>query len=256
MCRVTVPQGDIIIKRIIAPGLAGIVVAIISFCLFYVLSPADSGKSNSDGSSIDLPSTDTTTPEETPPPTAQVEPDPYSQVDKLLSEMEFAAIAFNAPKDMNLEDSRQIQLVLSVEESVEKLKKSLTEEGEKTGAIIKVSDRMEARLSGYMFQITAITPEVQAISAGDRTEWVWEVHPKEQGHHRLHLTLTALLEIDGRTTPRAIRTFSEVVDVNVTATQKVEMFIRSNWKWLWATFLVPIVGWIWKRRENPPAHTS
>jgi len=49
---------------------------------------------------------------------------------------------------------------------------------------------MEARLSGYMFQITAITSEEQVVSKDQRTEWKWEIHPKEEGEHRLHLTLT------------------------------------------------------------------
>jgi hypothetical protein len=64
-----------------------------------------------------------------------------------------------------------------------------------------------------MFQITAITPEVQAVSKIQETEWKWEIHPKKEGKHKLHLTLTALLEIDGRSTPRTIRTFDKVIDL-------------------------------------------
>lgn len=56
---------------------------------------------------------------------------------------------------------------------MEQLKQSIIEEGEKVEATIKVSDRMEARLSGYMFQITAITPEIQAVSKTQQTEWIW-----------------------------------------------------------------------------------
>ena len=118
-----------------------------------------------------------------------------NNVDKLIREMEFGSIAFNAPTNINIDDSHQIQLILSLAETVEGLKQSITEEGKKVGAIIKVSDRMEARLSGYMFQITAITPEIQAVSKSQQTEWKWEIHPKKEGKHRMHLTLTALLEI-------------------------------------------------------------
>lgn len=85
--------------------------------------------------------------------------------------MEFGAIAFNAPTNINIDESHQIQLILSLAETAEELKQSITEEGEKVGAAIKISDRMEARLSGYMFQITAITPEVQAVSKSQQTEW-------------------------------------------------------------------------------------
>jgi hypothetical protein len=181
---------------------------------------------------------------------------PPGNVDKLLNEMEFGAVAFNAPTNINIDDSPQIQLLLSLASTVEELKQSIVEEGERVGASIKVSDRMEARLSGYMFQITAITPEVQAVSKTQQTEWKWEVHPKKEGTHKLHLTLTALLEIDGRSTPRAIRTFDKVIEVNVTATQKICLFFKNNWQWLWAAILLPVAGWLWKRRKKQLTNTS
>ena len=152
---------------------------------------------------------------EQPPP---LEP---NNVDSLLDEMEFATIAFNAPTNVNIDDSPQIQLILSLSEAVDEIKQAIIEEGERIGATIRVSDRMEARLSGYKFQITAITPETQAVSKSQRTEWKWEISPKEEGQHKLHLTLTALLEIEGHSTPRAIRTFSKIIEVNVTVTQKI-----------------------------------
>jgi hypothetical protein len=174
---------------------------------------------------------------------------PPSYVDELLNKMEFGVIAFNAPTHINIDDSSQIQLLLSLADTVENLKQSITEEGEKVGATIKVTDRMEARLSGYMFQITAITPETQAISKSQETEWKWEIHPKEEGKHRLHLTLTALLEIDGRSTPRAIRTFDKEIEVTITTSQKISIFFKKNWQWLWAAILVPVLGWLWKRKK-------
>ena len=190
-------------------------------------------------------------PDPSPPP-----PESLGDVDRLLEGMEFGAIAFNAPTHINIDDSPQIQLILSLAETVEKLKKSITEEGEKIGATIRVSDRMEARLSGYMFQITAITPEIQAVSKRQQTEWKWETHPKKEGRHKLHLTLTALLEIDGQTTPRAIRTFDKIIEVNVTATQKIGLFFKNNWQWLWAAILVPVAGWLWKRKKKQLTNAS
>ena len=191
-----------------------------------------------------------------PQPQPQPHPRPPNTVDRLLDEMEFGAIAFNAPTDINIDDTPQIQLILSLAETIDKLKQSITEEGEKVGATIRVSDRMKARLSGYKFQITAITSEIQAVSKSQRTEWKWEIHPKEEGRHKLHLTLTALLEIDGYSTPRAIRTFDKIIEVNVTATQKIGLFFKSNWQWLWAAILVPVAGWLWKRKKKQLTNTS
>jgi hypothetical protein len=187
-----------------------------------------------------------------PPP----DPLPPGDVDNLLNEMEFGSIAFNAPRNINVDNSPQIQLILSLADTVEELKNSIAEEGERIGATIKVSDRMEARLSGYMFQITAITREIQAVSKLQKTEWKWEIHPKKEGKHKLHLTLTALLEIDGRSTPRTIRTFDKIIEVNVTTPQKIRLFFKNNWQWLWAAILVPVVGWLWKRRKKQLTITS
>ena len=181
------------------------------------------------------------------PPTPPTKNSPLGNVDKLLNEMEFGVIAFNSPTNINIDDSPQIQLLLSLASTVEALKQSIAEEGEKVGATIKVSDIMEARLSGDMFQITEIIPIVQAISKSLETKWEWKVHPKKEGKHKLHLTLTALLEIDGRSTPRTIRTFDKVIEVNVTATQKIILFFKNNWQWLWAAILLPVGGWLWKR---------
>ena len=180
---------------------------------------------------------------------APAPPTPHT-VDSLLDEMEFGTIAFNAPTNINIGDSPQIQLILSLSEAIDDLKQSITEEGEKIGTTIRVSDRMKARLSGYKFQITAITPEIQAVSKSQRTEWKWEIHPKEEGQHKLHLTITALLEIDGHSTPRVIRTFSKTIEVNVSAPQKIGIFFKNNWQWLWAAILVPVAGWLWKRRKK------
>lgn len=177
------------------------------------------------------------------------------EVDEILEGMDLGAIAFNTPESINIEDSAQIQLILSFKESMEELKNEIAEEGKKEGAQIIATERMEARLSGDKFQILAITPELQAVSATEKTEWKWEIHPKEKGQHKLHLTLTALVKIDGQSTPRAIKTYSKIIHVNVTAVQKVGIFFQNNWQWLWATLLVP-VGWVWKRRKNQLTNTS
>lgn len=171
-----------------------------------------------------------------------------SKLDIFLDEMEFGSIAFNAPTTINIDDSRQIQLILSLADTVDQLKQLVTKEGEKIGATIEVSDRMEAHLSGHMFRITEITPKIQAVSRSQQTKWKWEIHPNKVGWHRLHLTLSVLLEIDGHNTPRVTKTYSKVIVVKIAATQKVRFFIKKNWQWIWAAILVPIVGWLWRRK--------
>lgn len=174
--------------------------------------------------------------------------DPYAAIDEILERMANASIAFSAPQSMSLEDTANIQLKLGLNTDINKLKRLIEAEGIKEGFSVKVAERMEARLSGQGFAITAITPEVQAISRNEITTWSWEVKPMSKGKQYLHMTLSALIGIDGNSTPRSIRTFSKVVNVEVTQAQQLESFIRQNWQWLWATLLVPIAGWVWKSK--------
>ena len=185
-------------------------------------------------------------PDMAPPPTE----DSLQAIDRILERMEIGNIAFNAPKTMKLHDSAVIHLVLGVEREIEDIKRMIEEEGDKVGASIRVSNRMEARLSGRNFEITAINPEVQAVARREVTEWKWEIKPRTAGKQNLHLTLSALLSIEGESTPRVIRTFDRIIIVEVTIGQQAKLFVKNNWQWLWAAVLVPIVGWMWKRRKR------
>lgn len=176
--------------------------------------------------------------------------DPYAAIDEIIARMPIGNIAFNAPETMSIEDTATIQLKLGLNTEISDLKKLIISEGTKEAFTIKVAERMEARLTGQNFAITAITPEVQAISRNEITSWSWEVKPKAKGKQNLHLTLTALVDVNGNSTPRTFRTFSESVNVKVTQAQQLESFVGQNWQWLWATLLVPIAGWAWKSKTN------
>lgn len=172
-----------------------------------------------------------------------------SQVDKLLEEMEWGEIVFNAPTNINIDDSPQIQLFLSLAETVEQLKQLITEEGLRIGAIIKVRNKMKAHLSGNQFIIKSMTDEIQVFSKNQRAEWEWEIFPKKKGRHDLHLTLSAVLKIDGESTSHTIKTFDRTIEVDVTGRQTIQKFLMNHWKWLWVTILAPI-GWILWGRLN------
>ena len=184
------------------------------------------------------------------PPINSRLPDTSYDVDNIIEKMEYGTIAFNSPTTINIDDTPWIQLILSLTETAEKLKASIRAVGERSAAAVKVCDRMEARLTGYMFQITAITPEVQAVSHHEPTEWRWEIHPKEEGEHKLHLTLSALFKVEDVQTQKTIRTFDKTIVVEVTGIQRIVMFGKKYWQWLWAVILVPVAGWVLKQRTK------
>jgi hypothetical protein len=153
--------------------------------------------------------------------------------------LKFGNIAFNAPSPLRIDDSAEIQLVLSLSKPIDELKQSIEAAGERRGARIQVSDRMEAHLAGPNFSISAITPEDEAVTQGTDTKWEWEVSPKSEGTQHLHLTLSALLLVDGQSTPRSIRTFDADIRVYVPVRNQILAFIDNHLEWLWTTLLIP-----------------
>lgn len=176
--------------------------------------------------------------------------DPLSAIDRILEKLEIGNISFNAPQSLFLNESALIHLVLGVEKTIDDLKQIIEGQGEKVGANIRVSDRMQARLTGQNFEILAITPEEQVVSRSGVTEWKWDVKPVNEGTQSLHLTLSAKLIVEGKDTWKAIDTFDKKIEVKVTLAYKTKAFIQKNWQWLWAAVLVPIAGWLLTKRKR------
>jgi hypothetical protein len=176
---------------------------------------------------------------------------PPKSIDEVLNAMDWGNIAFNAPTAMNLKDTARIQLLLSLNQSIDTLRREITNTGVKEGARIRVSDVMVAHLTSPTLQVTAITPEQQAISSSGETEWGWAVKATTRGSQYLYLTLTAQFQLDGMAAPKTIKTFDKTIQVQVTWKQSIASFVGKNWQWLWAVLFVPLAGWLWKRKSRP-----
>lgn len=185
-----------------------------------------------------------------PLPTREPERPIPVRIDDIVEKMDWGNIAFNAPERMDLNSSSTIHLVLSPQSSIEELKKQVAAEGAKEGARIRISELMEAHLSGAGFQISPINPETQAISQSEITEWKWEVVPTRGGRNILYLTLTAVIEVGDKERPRRIRTFDKTIEVEVSGWQSAFIVFRENWEWMWTLIVLPVGAWIWRRQRK------
>jgi hypothetical protein len=117
---------------------------------------------------------------------------------------------------------------------------------------------MEARLTGPNFQITGVTPEEQAISRVNNTEWKWEVKPQAVGEQTLHLTLNAIFTVNGSQRKWSVHSFDKIITVQVTPGQQLSSFVGNNWQWLWTVIAAPIAAVAWngfgRRRKKPRTH--
>jgi hypothetical protein len=138
---------------------------------------------------------------------------------------------------------------LSPRLSADKLQLLLHDAGADT-ARVQVSNRMEAQLSGTGFAITQLSPGLQAVSSIAPAEWVWDVTPVHRGVQYLRLTLSAHIDVAGENTPLVVRTFERRIEVHVSLRDTLSSFVQDHWTWLWAAVLVPVAGYVWRRRRS------
>ncbi len=170
--------------------------------------------------------------------------------DELFDQFKPGKVVFNVPEKMELNEKRGIQLLLSLKETFPELKKKIEEAGEIRQQQIRVSQIMTASLKGSGFKIEAISPALQLINIDGTTEWRWEITAIEPGVQKLYLSMDAIFNHNGKDRPYTVQTLSEEIKIVVTWQQKVSVFVGENWKWLWTTILVPLLGWLWERRKN------
>jgi hypothetical protein len=153
---------------------------------------------------------------------------------------ETAKVVYNAPNQMQLGETKTIELLLSSQMLFGQLAQRLTEPGEVMCVTIAVGDLTLARLKGSNFEIEPLTPETQQISPEGTTQWKWEVEPTKAGEgQKLHLTVSAFVRTPSGTEPHAVITLDRIITVNVTWGQRVANFLNLGSTPLVA--LVPIL---------------
>lgn len=192
-------------------------------------------------------------------------PESFRTVDAILSRLPFGDVAFNTPKHMYVGDTTEVSLKISLTAGVEELKRRLVERALQrdetiTAEKVRVHSLMRASLTGSNgFSVTPLDNlEDKPVPSSGVQQWLWEVEAKKAGIQRLHLTLSALLEVEGKERPFPVETFSETIEVKVSKERVTKGFIADNWQWLWATVVAPVAVALWeglkklrsKRRES------
>ncbi len=200
------------------------------------------------------PPTPTTTTTTISPPLPTRPPGPHgpvwASIESVAAKLGIGSVAFNAPETLARGETAGIELLLSPDQSVNQLKAKITEAGSREGARVQISDYMRAELTGRSFAIVRIGNEGQLVLPGRTTRWAWDITPTRTGVLHLHLTLTAVLRIDGEDRELDIETFDRTLTIRVALSVRVKDFVHDNWRWLWTSIFVPVGLWAVRRRQT------
>jgi len=151
-----------------------------------------------------------------------------------------AVTAYSVPKSMVLKETALVNLLLDFKKSEQEIVNILLHEKKKKGLIVsnyqvesdklKASGKMKATLKGNNFKIAEISESIQVMSFNDVSEWKWQIKALKEGRQSLHLSLSAIFEIDGKEERKTFRTYDRIIEVVVK--NKLKFFFSANWYWI------------------------
>jgi len=175
------------------------------------------------------------------------------KLDQILDRLRWGNIVFNAPESMAYGETKTIQLLLDASKSISELEGLIHEEGLRVSDRIRISDKMEAQLTGDAFEITQIAPltrpAIQPISRKQVTEWRWDIRAKRLSSQRLHLSLDVIFEFHGEQMQKSYRVFDRDIVVDVRGIHSAILLAEDNWQLTAAisTAVLAALGWIGRR---------
>jgi hypothetical protein len=179
-----------------------------------------------------------------------------SDIGLIIRKLPFGNIAFTSPEALRLGATGTISATIAPVLSLPELQDQFTRATQPMAFArnMRVSDRMQARLSGAGFTVLGRMPEEQVVSDVQGAKWTWKITPINPGDEDLEVAVFAVMRVDGVDTPFLIRTFDTTIHVTVTSRERVLTFLRSNWQWLTGAIALLVLATIlslWWTRPSP-----
>lgn len=175
--------------------------------------------------------------------------------DEIFDQMTQASIAFTAPDKAKYGEEFTIRALIQLEVSKEEVKQALRASGVTVASDIEITRIAEVNLYAPGYTVQARAPERQAVSAAAPTEWLWDLTPTKTGPTEIHLSVTAVVKVDGEKTERLIKTYDHKIKVKVNPKVQAIELLTKYWQWIFTTLLAPAGLWIWKRWKKKPRTT-
>jgi hypothetical protein len=210
------------------------------------------------------------TPTQTPNP-AQILRAAFAEIDSQFNNSLKGNIAFNRPEQMKKGKTAIIELILNPSISESALATQVVEWGNlvtstadpymliaPNGEIVsietsqvEITPRMKAVLlsqdpESFIVQEMHDNAE-QVVSSVNTTTWRWSVMAKKAGMQTLELVIYQLVKYDGKEFWHEVETYKANIIVEVTVADRVKSL---DWKWIFATLLIPLAGGLWAWWKN------
>jgi hypothetical protein len=165
-----------------------------------------------------------------------------TSIDNILQSAVTGHIAYNAPAAMQLDQTVDIQLLLSPSTSPDDLKKQIVEAGQVTEAELQITPLMKAELisddpQAFGIQAFQDNPE-QVVVTDAPTQWRWSITAKKSGDQVLALTLYRQVQYNGQAYWRMLDTYKNTIHITVSAQQQLLQYDR---KWLVGILLTALL---------------
>ncbi len=188
-------------------------------------------------------------------PLASIE-ETMAEIDAQLSSTLLGNIAHSAPSNMQVDETAEVTLLVSPLLSAEELASEITDGGEIRTAAIKITPWMHAELISpdpEAFNIRSLHGDAQQpLSTVEPTEWTWLVTAEKEGESRLILTVSRLVQVEGRESWRQVEEYRYPIEVSITLGTRLKQVTAGLWdfKWWIGGIIFPIIAyWIIKRLD-------
>ena len=179
-----------------------------------------------------------------------------ARIDEILNQSARASIAYNAPSEMQLDETVTIELLLNPRLSEAELKKQITEPGDvQASADVEITPQMKAELIAADPEALSIAPlhddPIQVISGTETTKWSWFVTAKKEGTQKLSLVIYRLVKYEGKEDWRVVETYKGDILIRVTLLNRIR---AMNWGWIVApvvALLAIAAVWRWYAQRKP-----
>jgi hypothetical protein len=179
-----------------------------------------------------------------------------AKVDALMSAVEQAADAINKGPA-----TTATNVLAGLDpEAADAIRRLMQDTGNRQAATdtLPGSPVMTVHLAGPGFKITPDTPERQVVTSGAPAIWRWTVKATEAGERILTVSYNAEVTVAGERIPRALRTVSRNVHVDVVQAGYLKQIaegassvksIAENVSWLWTTMIFPALMFLYGLRK-------